>query len=172
MRRGRIFFYLAVILILGLVAVLVVWQRIIVPSRQQTLAIPTATIAPVKIIAASQSLKPGDVLDEAKLSALPWPADQIIPGMYVETSKGDLIGRQLKQEVNAGMPIFSGMLINEGEQIPLTGSPWALSIPAGQVAVSIPINRLSSVSYAPRSGDHVDIIATFLFVYCVQRGAM
>jgi pilus assembly protein CpaB len=32
------------------------------------------------------------------------------------------------------------------------------------VAVSIPINRLSSVSYAPQSGDHVNVIASLLLV--------
>jgi pilus assembly protein CpaB len=32
------------------------------------------------------------------------------------------------------------------------------------VAISIPINRLSSVSYAPQAGDHVNIIASMLFV--------
>jgi Flp pilus assembly protein CpaB len=164
MRRGRIFLYLAIVLIIYLVGVLVVWQRIIIPCRQNTAVALTPTVAPVKVLAAAQSLTPGDILDDVKLSTVPWPADQIIPGMFVEASKAELIGRQLKQQVNAGMPIFSGMLINQGEQIPLEGSPWALTIPPGQVAVSIPINRLSSVSYAPRPGDHVDVIVTILFV--------
>jgi hypothetical protein len=32
------------------------------------------------------------------------------------------------------------------------------------VAVSIPISRLSSISYAPQRGDHVNVIVTMLFV--------
>ena len=32
------------------------------------------------------------------------------------------------------------------------------------VAVSVPINRLSSVSYAPRPGDHVNVIVSLLLV--------
>jgi pilus assembly protein CpaB len=56
------------------------------------------------------------------------------------------------------------MLLSEGETISSAGSPWALSIPKGMVAVSIPINRLSSVSFAPRPGDHVNVIASMLFV--------
>jgi pilus assembly protein CpaB len=39
-----------------------------------------------------------------------------------------------------------------------------LVIEPGKVAVSIPISRLSSVSYAPQAGDHVDVIATLLMV--------
>jgi hypothetical protein len=48
--------------------------------------------------------------------------------------------------------------------LPLGGSDWALVIEPGKVAVSIPISRQSSVSYAPQAGDHVDVIATLLLV--------
>src|SRR4030067_1772366 len=44
------------------------------------------------------------------------------------------------------------------------GSDDALFISPGMVAVSIPITRLSSVSYAPQRGDHVNVIVTMLFV--------
>jgi len=37
-------------------------------------------------------------------------------------------------------------------------------IPRGKVAISIPISRLSSISYAPRPGDHVSVIVTMMFV--------
>jgi len=56
------------------------------------------------------------------------------------------------------------MLVESAEQLSGTGSLAALSIPRGMVAISIPINRLSSVSYAPRAGDHVNIITTMMFV--------
>jgi pilus assembly protein CpaB len=50
------------------------------------------------------------------------------------------------------------------EDLSETGSDVALLIPPGMVAVSIPINRLSSVSYALERGDHVNVIVTLLFV--------
>jgi pilus assembly protein CpaB len=37
-------------------------------------------------------------------------------------------------------------------------------IPRGMVAVSIPITRLSSVTFAPQRGDHVNVLATLLFM--------
>jgi hypothetical protein len=37
-------------------------------------------------------------------------------------------------------------------------------IPRGMVSLSIPIDRLSSVTFAPQRGDHVNVIATLLFV--------
>jgi pilus assembly protein CpaB len=56
------------------------------------------------------------------------------------------------------------MVVDSPDQLSATGSLAALSIPRGMVAVSIPINRLSSVSYAPRPGDHVNVIATMLIM--------
>jgi Flp pilus assembly protein CpaB len=44
------------------------------------------------------------------------------------------------------------------------GSDDAVFISPGMVAVSVPISRLSSVSYAPQKGDHVNVIVTMLFV--------
>jgi pilus assembly protein CpaB len=62
------------------------------------------------------------------------------------------------------MLLTTGMIVDNTEQLSSTGSVAALSIPRGMVAVSIPINRLSSVSYAPQAGDHVNVIATLLLV--------
>jgi pilus assembly protein CpaB len=59
--------------------------------------------------------------------------------------------------------VVTSALVTES---PITelGSDDALFISPGMVAVSIPITRLSSVSYAPQRGDHVNVIVTMLFV--------
>jgi Flp pilus assembly protein CpaB len=167
MRRGRVLIYLAFILILALVAVLVVWTRIIVPSRQkanQVAAQASPTPVPVEVVLVSQNIPQGYILDEKVLTVVPWPADKIAPGMFKNDQLGQLYGRQVKFDLQAGTPLLDTMLLKQGEQIPMSGSPWALSIPSGYVAVSIPISRLSSVSYAPRPGDHVNVIASLMFV--------
>jgi pilus assembly protein CpaB len=56
------------------------------------------------------------------------------------------------------------MLAASTDQLSATGSDAALLIPKGMVSVSIPISRLSSVSYAPQRGDHVSVIVTLMFV--------
>jgi pilus assembly protein CpaB len=56
------------------------------------------------------------------------------------------------------------MLVDTTEQLSATGSNTALEIPSGKVALSIPTNRLKSISYAPRKGDHVSVIATMTFL--------
>jgi len=164
MRRGRIFFYLAFILILGLVAVVVVWQRFIVPSQQQVVVDATPTPIPVEVVIVAQNLPKGYILDSEVLSTIPWQQEALAPGMYTGGAINELYGRQVKYDLSQGTLLMDTLLLREGEQIPLVGSSWALNIPSGMVAVSIPITRLSSVSFAPRPGDHVNVISTYLFV--------
>ena len=164
MRRGRLFIFLAFILILGLVAVLVVWRFFIVPSQQSAEVQATPTLPPVEILVVSQAIPKGTVLDETMLASVPWQQDSIAPGMYKSSQINEVIGRIVRFDLQAGMPLLSSMLLSEGEQISAAGSPWSLSIPPGMVAVSVPVNRLSAVSYAPQPGDHVDVIVSMLFV--------
>ena len=56
------------------------------------------------------------------------------------------------------------MLVDSIEDLSRAGSDAALLIPKGMVAVSIPVSRLSSVSYGLATGDQVNVIATFPFV--------
>lgn len=165
MRRGRIFIFLAFILILGLVAFLVVWQRIIIPSQEQrALEEATPTPPPVKVIVVSQNIPKGYVLTDDVLTTIQWQTGAVPPGMFRGGEKDNVIGRRVKYDIEANTPLLETMLLRAGEQIPQTGSPWALSIPRGMVAVSIPISKLSAVSYAPRPGDHVNVIVTLSFV--------
>ncbi|MEW5872579.1 MAG: SAF domain-containing protein [Chloroflexota bacterium] len=162
MRRGRVFFYLAFILILGLVAVAVVYTRVIAPGRQAAQQIViTVTPPPPMVLAANRALTQGTVLSEDLLVPMEAPLeDNKVPvAMFEATELQDLIGRVLTFDIPEGTIILDTMLLVEGE-----GSPWALKIEDKGVAVSIPVSRLSGVSFAPRTGDQVDIIATLLLV--------
>jgi len=119
---------------------------------------------PVEILMISQNISKGTELDSEMLALIPWQQSALAPGMYRSGQINEIIGRVVKFDVSAGTPLLTSMLLSEGETISQAGSPWSLSIPKGMVAVSIPVNRLSSVSYAPRPGDHVNVIASLLFV--------
>jgi len=162
MRRGRLFILLAFVLILGLVAVLVVW-RFLIPRQNTQTAQPTQ-LPPVEILYLSQTVAKGTELTVDMLANIPWQQSSLAPGMYRAAEINEVIGRVIKFDVDSGTPLLSSMLLTEGETISQAGSAWALSIPKGMVAVSIPISRLSSVSYAPRPGDHVNVIASLIFV--------
>jgi len=165
MRRGRIFFMLAFVLILGLVAVFVVYRFVLAPDQvaaEPGEALPTQQVDLVNVVRIGQSLPKGAVLEAAALEEVPYQRDLLVEGMF--TNLNEVAGRRVKYEVEAGTLLTQGMLLGDGEQLSDSGSVWALNIPPGMVAVSIPTNRLASVSYAPQPGDHVNVIATMMMV--------
>ena len=166
MRRGRIFFYLAFIMLLGLVAVVFVWKRFLQPPAD-TLAqgepAPRAqTVEMTNIVVVAQRVPRGAVIDESLLQLVNYPREQMLPGMYSDMNQ--VVGRMAKFDLDAGIPLTSGMLVDNAESLSAAGSTAALAIPRGMVAVSVPISRLASVSYAPQTGDHVNVIASLLFL--------
>ena len=163
MRRGRGFIYLALILILGLAAVYIVWDQFLNQTLQDAAtAEPTPAIEMVSILVVSQKIPRGTVIQEDMVSVQPIQRDLLLPGMMTDIV--DVQGKLAKFDLESGIPLTSGMIVDSAEQLSAIGSIAALSIPRGLVAVSIPINRLSSVSYAPRPGDHVNVIVSIQLV--------
>ena len=162
MRRGRVFFILAFVLILGLVAVAVVWLLFLRP--QTTAQQMTPTPKPVMVVYVTQNLSKGTELEAEMMAQIPWQQGQLPQGMVMGEQLPEMVGRLVKYDLPAGIPLLDSMLLSENETIPTSGSPWALNIPPGMVAVSIPVNRIANVSYALRPGDHVNVIATLMFV--------
>jgi pilus assembly protein CpaB len=164
MRKGRIFFLLALILLLGLIAIAVFYYQFMRPAQTApiTEAQPTPVIDLVKVVVVSQKVPRGSVLNETVLSMVEIPREVFIEGYY--TDMASVVGRQARVDLEANMLLTTSMVVENSDQLSSTGSIAALTIPRGMVAVSIPINRLSSVSYAPQSGDHVNVIASLLLV--------
>jgi pilus assembly protein CpaB len=90
------------------------------------------------------------------------PSDKVIESMVTDAE--DLLGRYARMDVPRGAPVTLGMVTDEIGALVATGSDAAIAIPPGHLAVSIPIDRLTSVAYALRDGDHVDIIATLSLI--------
>jgi pilus assembly protein CpaB len=163
MRRGRVFIYLALIIILGLAALAVIYQRFILPSGSGTTEVqPTPEITTVNVIVLTQRVPRGTAMTAEVMGLIPIQQELYYQGMFTNISEVE--GKLAKFDLDAGIPLTSGMVVDSAEQLSATGSTAALSIPRGMVAVSIPINRLTSISYAPRPGDHVNVIVTMSFV--------
>ncbi len=163
MRRGRIFFYLAFIIVFGVLAFYLIWQRFLQPGAVNTTGPqPTPVIATVNVIVVTQKVPRATALTADVLGMVPIQQDLFFEGMFTDISEVE--GRMVKFDLDAGIPLTRGMLADSAEQLSGTGSTAALSIPRGMVAISVPISRLSSVSYAPQSGDHVNVIVTMMFV--------
>jgi len=163
MRRVGIFFYLAFIIILVRFAFVFVWQLYLHPAAGPgTAPQPTPVIKTVNVIVVTQRVPRGAAVSGAVLGLVPIPQELFYEGMF--TNIADVEGKLAKFDLEAGVPLTSGMLVDTAEQLSATGSVAALSIPRGMVAISIPISRLSSVSYAPQPGDHVNVIVSMLLV--------
>ena len=164
MRKGRIFFIIALILVLGLGAVAIFYFRGL-PSSSPESAAETAeapVVDMVEVIVITQQTPRGYLLNETVLGTIEIPREMLIEGYF--TDMADVVGRQARVDLDSNMLLTSSMVVDSADQLSATGSLAALSIPRGMVAISIPINRLSSVSYAPQPGDHVNVIATLLML--------
>jgi Flp pilus assembly protein CpaB len=162
MRRGRLFLFLAFLVVVGLVVVYFFMQRmqtagITPPSAQIT---PTA-IPTVEVVVITQHVNRGELISDSVLGTVPYQRDLFIEGMV--TNKADVVGKRAKLDLEAGFVVTQNMFTDTPD-LATIGSDAALMIPRGMVSISIPIDRLSSVTFAPSRGDHVNVIATMLFV--------
>jgi Flp pilus assembly protein CpaB len=140
----------------------------------EALTMPAPTAPPtVNIIVASQDIPRGSLVSAEDVEVMAWPVlEEAPPPLGVLTVEGqgagvDLaIGRVARQNILAGTPVLDSMLTSSGEASDLgdEGSDAALQVPSGYVALALPITRLSSVAYALREGDHVDVLMSFRFI--------
>lgn len=158
MRRGRIFIFLALILIIGLAVVALVFQQFF---RGDSSAVePQTTTAQIYI--AGQNIPQGTTITEDVLATMDIPDDKVVQVMFRTSQKEELVGKTAKYTIDQGVVITRPM-VSEGETA--EGGPlWAADIPDGMTAIAIPTTRLASAAYGVRDGSHVNVSACFLFV--------
>lgn len=130
-------------------------------NPQPRLTTPTP-VDKVNVIVITQKIPRGNVLDETVVGMIPIPRDLVIQGYYTDVV--EVVGRRARVDLEPNMIVTSGMIVDLSSMISDLGSDAAIFIPRGMVAVSIPIDLETSVSYAPRSGDHVNVIASMKFI--------
>jgi Flp pilus assembly protein CpaB len=178
MGRLRIFLIAAIlIVIVALVVVVVLPQLNPAPATvvddtgtQQPVAqapdstpLPTATpIIFVDLVVAVQELPRGIVIPPNAVALRPWPQDAA-PFNGVSNLE-DVIGKRARTDIFREQPILSNMVVDDLTGAAHVGSDAAAVLPEGLRAVSIPVDRLTSIAYAPQDGDRVDLIISLLFV--------
>lgn len=161
MRRGRIFIYLALILILGLGAAYIFILKS--PGGLGGTNQPsTPASQQVSIIVASQNIPRGKLIGEGDLSTISIPVSSKIPSEFTDITL--VIGQYAKSQIELGAIITASDLSPTAGSLADTGSPWSALIPPGMTAVTIPVSRLSAVGYGIQDGDHVNLIASMLLV--------
>lgn len=131
----------------GLVAAYVaknLWASDEAPVAVETRAVPMAVA----------DLKPGTIITEAHLGLGRMPADELsrYPGMLLENRA--IVGRVVKQPIQAGTPILTGQLYEPGERPPL-------QIGKGMRAVSVSLkDTVALVDGRIAPGQYVDVHLT------------
>jgi len=163
MKRGRIFIYLALIIIIAVAAgAAYLWLHRPATTTPSANATQANLVAPIEIIMAGQNIPPGTAITEAMLGTMQIPANMLVQGEF--TNKADVVNMYAKYQISQGVPITDSMVSVAPGNVNMGGSPWALTIPQGFTAVSIPVTRLSSAAFGIQDGDYVDIIVTMQIV--------
>ena len=163
MKRGRIFIYLALIVIIAVAAGAgYLWLNRTPATTPPATAQATPQTSFVEIVTAGQNISPGTQITEAMLGSMEIRETGLIQGEY--TNKADVVGKFAIISIVQGVPITDASVSLTPGNVNLPGSTWAPLIPQGLTAVAIPITQLSSVAYGIRGGDYVNIIVTMLLV--------
>lgn len=167
MRRGRLFLILALIVLI-ILGVIYIVTRNNEPAGQDVItqsssgeATPAPTPIPVmEVVVVTQRVVRGEVLGADKLDLAVYQANQAWPIMY--TSIDQVVGKTARFSMEPYTVVTSALVTDVADRD--QGSDDALFIESGKVAVSIPVSRLSSISYAPARGDRVNVIVTLALV--------
>jgi Flp pilus assembly protein CpaB len=176
-RRGRLLILVGLIILLGVIAAVVLLPQFLpsgggggtdqAEATRPPEALPTPTPFPiVEIVVAVQELPRGiRIPAENAVELRPWPAEAA-PFNSLQ-SLDDVVGKIARTDIPRESPVLSTMLVDNLRELAdrgRVGSDAAAVMPAGLVAVSVPMDRLTGVAYAIREGDYVDIILSMLFV--------
>jgi pilus assembly protein CpaB len=115
-----------------------------------------------RIVIAAQDIARGSVVPENALVVSPYPRDLIVETMLTDITQA--AGKYARLDIARGMPVTENMLTEEPGKLLGQGSKAAVAIPPGFTAISVPITRLSSVAYALRNGDKVDVIVSAVVI--------
>lgn len=179
MGRLRIFLIAAILIVIIALVVIVVLPQLnpppptpaadtgeqpqVVVQAPDSTPLPTATpIIFVDLVVAVQELPRGIVIPPNAVALRPWPQDAA-PFNGISNLE-DVIGKRARTDIFREQPILSNMVVEDLTGAAHVGSDAAAVLPEGLRAVSIPVDRLTSIAYAPQDGDRVDLIISLLFV--------
>jgi pilus assembly protein CpaB len=159
-RTGMIFIVVALVLIVILGAGAFIFKDVLFPPVGSQPggagAVPQPT--PVEmdnVVVLTQNISFGQTIPDSAIALAPIPKGGY-EGLYFK-SKESLQGKRARYQLQAGTILTVGMLSESA-----VGS-WASSqIPPGYVAISIPITKYTSVSYALQAGDHVSVMVALM----------
>lgn len=143
---------LAVAVIFGIVAVVLVNKWLATQVSDEKVIVQEQTIPLTKIVVAGQDLDIGSKLSEQNLLLVDWPKANVPKGAF--TTIEDLNERVTVTKVVAGVPIVSAELAAPGSAVGLVAS-----IKPGMRAMAIRVNEVIGVAGFVLPNTFVDIIS-------------
>lgn len=171
MSRSRMLILLGILLLVGALAVLVILPQTLAPAPTPIPPTPVPEIPTREILVAAQNIPRGSIIKKDAIAPAKWPEDSLQPmGDLVIADPDKIIGRIARTDIMYMQPLLTSLVAADPKDLAARGSDASLFIPPGKVAVSFPIDQLSSVGYAIGSGDHVDVGVSFAVADVNQEG--
>jgi Flp pilus assembly protein CpaB len=155
MRRGRIFLFLILIIVVGLALLYLAYTQFIISPPA------TPAVSLTQVYYAAQNIPEGTTITQDMLDTFSLPPENVAAVMFTVGEEGALVGQVARFALDQGVIITSSMV---GTAPEIAGPRWATNIPAGMVAAAIPTNRLSLMGYGVADGARVNVNACMLFV--------
>jgi Flp pilus assembly protein CpaB len=170
MNRSRVLILLGILLLVGAVAVLVIFPQIFATQPPPETPPPTPEVRTTQILVAAQNIPRGAVISPDAVIPGKWPNDSLPPADLIITNPEKVIGQIARTDVLRGQPMLESLVAADPKALVAQGNDASLFIPPGKVAMAFPISKLTSVGYAIGSGDRVDVIVSFAVVEVDQEG--
>ncbi len=170
MNRSRVLILLGILLLVGAVAVLVIFPQVLANQQPPATPTPTPEVRTTEILVAAQNIPRGAVISPDAVIPGKWPNDSLPPADLITTDPEKVVGAIARTDILRGQPMLSSLVAADTKALAATGGDASLFVPAGKVAMAFPIDKLTSVGYAIGAGDHVDVIVSFAVVEVDQEG--
>ncbi len=135
------------------------------PPTPEPANTPLPTITPIPfipVVIAVQDIPRGLPIQPDAVSVLPIP-EQSAP-FQAFTNPDEVIGKIARTDIFREQPVLANLLVEDLTSLANVGSDAAAVLPTNRVAVSLPMDRITSVAYAIQPGDRVDLIVSMLFI--------
>jgi hypothetical protein len=159
MRRGRIFIFLILIVVVGLALIYLAYTQVL--GRGGVTGQPTPSVL-TQVYFAAQNIPQGTTITQDMLDTFSIPPENVAEVMFTVGEESALVGQAARFSLEQGVIITTSMVGDAPSE--LAGPAWAVNIPPGMVAAAIPTTRLSLLGYGVDDGAHVNVNACMLFV--------
>jgi Flp pilus assembly protein CpaB len=164
-RNGRILVFIALLLIVILAVALFLMRDQLFPAAPASAPITSGTpsvpaaVELIDIVVLAQPVALGGEITAEMVEMKPFPKDKFVDSLYFTDLK-DVVGKRARYPLVPPIVLSAGLLSNTA-----VGGFASSQIPAGSVAISIPIeSAINSVSNALQPGDHVSVLVSLLIV--------